>query len=405
MMINNNNNNNNNGRSMTMRMPRSVVKIACMAAVVAAIGMMALVIFDDTMTPKSILDPEEDRRKHRQQQELIFTFDPSLFPNASGQFNRTFGIGGQLQPDRPMPPLSNKGGIFTGAGGFGSFAFNSTPINKLLAGDFGIDFPVPLNLPPPPPPPPATTKAPTKRPTKSPTRLPTRQPTKAPTKSPTRSPSRSPTQSPITQSPIPPMKFYAQSLNTDPATNGTLSALPFKVANDKRAEFLGNFVVGQLESFESYAPVGSGTTVTTFAATAITSVGTVTFNGDLEAVRNGTASFNGFRFATDGSKWLRADLSTGLEIVFAQTVVGAGFVIVDLDNASNGPSPISVQFFNGVTPVDTIDLTPFTQGNPGNVVFIGYINRLGFTRIVLPTFNDRIAIDMLNAYVASQLAT
>jgi hypothetical protein len=200
------------------------------------------------------------------------------------------------------------------------------------------------------------------------------------------------------------MKFYAQDLNPAPATNGTLSA--FTAANSKRNEFLGNFLVGDQESFETYGAVMAGTTVTTFAATAITSVGTVTFNGDLEAVRSGTVSTNGFRFPTNGTQWLRADLgSSGLEIVFASTVVGAGFVIVDLDNTSNGPSPISVQFFNGGTPVDTIDLTPFTQGNRGNVVFIGYINRLGFTRIVLPTFSDRIAIDMLDAYVASQLAT
>jgi hypothetical protein len=43
---------------------------------------------------------------------------PFLFPNVSGPFNRTFGIGGQAQQDRPITPLSSLGGIFTGTNGF-----------------------------------------------------------------------------------------------------------------------------------------------------------------------------------------------------------------------------------------------------------------------------------------------
>jgi hypothetical protein len=196
--------------------------------------------------------------------------------------------------------------------------------------------------------------------------------------------------------PIPPQKFYAQDLNSDPATNGTLSA--FTEANNERAEFLENFVASELESFESYETQDS---LQIFQATAITSVGAVTFRGLLEVLR-GTESLGGFRFPTEGTQWLWVALgASGLEIVFPTTVVGAGFVIVDLDDASNGPMPITVQFFNEEDQVDTIELTP---GNRGNVVFIGYINPLGFTRIVLPIFSDQIAIDMLNAYVASELA-
>jgi hypothetical protein len=144
---------------------------------------------------------------------------PFLFPNASGPFNHTFGIGGQAQQDRPIAPFSSLGGIFIYGYQwlFGNFAFNSTSINKLLANDFGFDFPIPLlpiplHLPassssssssPPPPPTHATT---TQQPAKSPTRLLTKQPSKSPvispTKSPIKSPTSSPTCSPTTTSPI-----------------------------------------------------------------------------------------------------------------------------------------------------------------------------------------------------------
>jgi hypothetical protein len=83
------------------------VKTLCVAAMLATLSstVFLMVLYTN--------DSTSDRyaRYQRRMQDLLFSFDPSLFPNASGIFNRSFGFGGQDQ-SRPQFPLSSSGGIF-----------------------------------------------------------------------------------------------------------------------------------------------------------------------------------------------------------------------------------------------------------------------------------------------------
>jgi hypothetical protein len=180
-------------------------------------------------------------RSHRRIQTPLFTFNTSLFPNSSGPFNRSFGIGGQ-QPNHPKSPLSSFGGVFNGissSGNIGSFNFNSTPFDKLLEADFGIDFPIKFSSPQ------DSTQSPTGAPqrpsvvpTLLPTKLPSKRPSFGPTKSPTLCSSILPTQAPVLPSP---RFFFGQDSN--PTLLLPVANLDIPISRARENEFVASFDV------------------------------------------------------------------------------------------------------------------------------------------------------------------
>jgi hypothetical protein len=340
----------------------------------------------------------------RRTQTPLFTFSASQFPNSSGPFNRSFGIGGQ-QPNRPKSPLSSLGGIFSTAGSINSsftsmgFVVNFPAPDKLLEGDFGIDFPIDYDISP------ESTNAPTKSPSKSPssqpqqqqqqvvTKIPTRSPSKSPSHRPTVAPSHRPTTVP-TVAPVvpPPLKFFAQDFNP----NGLLldlSSFPnSKMMRDAFLAYFNETKASLQQSFENNAVDDVGPFL-------LTTIGSVDFIGSVVGVRLSS-------FATHGRASLSASLRNELTIVFPEVVTGAGYTVSDLGTAGGLVSPYNVQFKRNGTVVDTLAIELNTSMSvSGGVVFIGYINYVGFDTIVMPGIGlgDGILIDQLNAFLSSEL--
>jgi hypothetical protein len=379
--------------SRLMILHHHAVKTLCVAAMLATLSstVFLMVLYTNDSTSNRYA------RYRRRMQDLLFSFDPSLFPNASGIFNRSFGIGGQDQ-SRPQFPLSSLGGIFNVSSvvtTFGNISFNSFgATGKLLANDFGSEFPVDFEFPD------ASTKSPTKRPTKRPSTIPTRLPSQRPSKSPSRAssraPSKLPTMSPVRQYPL---MFASQVLNPAPRKNTTLDTFPN--AKAMRDLFLSYFTAAPTESFESYSPGGAGTS---FTSTFLTNVGNVTFTGALVVGSGTVRSSAGFRFPTDEVQWLEVDLDTATDISFPQYVVGAGFVIVSLGGTRDTISPYNIIYMRDAEVLYTFGVPIISNADAyGSVTFIGFINDRGFNKIVFTIDNSKTSIDQFNAFTINEL--
>jgi hypothetical protein len=171
-----------NTRSRSFLSYQFLVKTLYFAAMMSTLSATVIIFalfFDDSTSGSGV------RRSRRRMPVPIYTYNTSLFPNSSGPFNRTFGIGGRPS-NRPKSPLSSLGGIFTGAGGgvnntsgnIGNFAFNSIASETLLEADFGSEFPVEFGTSP------KSSQSPTNPPSRPPSRPPSKQPTKQPTQAP-----------------------------------------------------------------------------------------------------------------------------------------------------------------------------------------------------------------------------
>jgi hypothetical protein len=342
--------------------------------------------------------------QRRRAQTPMFTYNTSLFPNASGPFNRSFGIGGQQQPSRPNYPLSSLGGIFSmasGGGGIGGDDSNTTTTvsafdvsffaapGKLFEGDFGIDFPIPFNVPvttttttttTSTAPPPSTTTTTTTSTTTS----------TAPPPSTTTTTTTTATTTTTTAMVPASLFFFAQDRYNNLPNNRSLDTHPNSLT--KRNAFLTYFNQQTSSPQQSFENVSFGV-LTSPAPIPLSTIGNVTFSGNIQIVIDAA-----FFAATHGIKSVGVQSSI-VEIVFPVNVVGVGFTIFDLTNV------VQLQFKLNNDNVEMITLPLNISISGAGVIFIGYINYNGFnTMLISPTpGSDTYYLDQFTAYQASEL--
>jgi hypothetical protein len=413
----------NHGTVKSIIMSFSMLFMAA-GVLVVVITMAAVAMFimkrSASAQPQTSIVILHHHSNYREMQSPVYTYNASLFPlsdNENVSLDNTFGIATEhttTSGNRPKPPLSSISDMFSAGNNDSSsssstssifnFAFHSSAWNVLLGNDFGIHFPTKFgtnsiqattttsttasSTTP--------TKSPTLRPSTIPTMIPTKTPsmvpiTKQPSMRPTFRPSYTPTLSPIVPSPL---YFFDKDTNF-PIIEGPLSSFPKSYA--QQGAFLSKFQdsgVSPQENFESYR--GEIVVRSTFQTTKLTTIGTVTFNGDLRIFDS--------PFNSNGTKYLSIRLSSQFEILFSQLVAGVGFVMWGLGDEGTVPSSYNVQFMRNDTVVDTFTLNVTARRNGYDVAYIGYINyNGGFDKLAFPRYTDVTDLDQFNAFKASEL--